>query len=114
MNKSHAVICSIARTPIGKFQGSLAHLTAPQLGSIAIRGALSRLGDGAEPTIVEAFMGNVLQAGIGQAPCRQAVLGAGLGEDVICTTVNKVCASGMKVRPVFDILYVAHPYSKHF
>jgi acetyl-CoA C-acetyltransferase len=72
-------------------------LTAPQLGSIAIRGALSRLGE-AEPKIVEAYMGNVLQAGIGQAPCRQAVLGAGLGEDVICTTVNKVCASGMKVR----------------
>ncbi|KAL3779973.1 hypothetical protein ACHAWO_008891 [Cyclotella atomus] len=95
MSKSHAVICSIARTPIGKFKGALSHLTAPQLGSIAIRGALSRLGE-AEQKVVEAYMGNVLQAGIGQAPCRQAVLGAGLGEDVICTTVNKVCASGMK------------------
>lgn len=98
MSKSHAVIVSIARTPIGKFRGALSHLTAPQLGSIAIRGVLSRLSGGEEPKIVEAYMGNVLQAGIGQAPCRQAVLGAGLGEDVICTTVNKVCASGMKVR----------------
>jgi acetyl-CoA C-acetyltransferase len=97
MSKTHAVICSIARTPIGKFHGALSHLTAPQLGSIAIRGATSRLGD-VTPKIVEAYMGNVLQAGIGQAPCRQAVLGAGLGEDVVCTTVNKVCASGMKVR----------------
>ena len=96
MNKSHAVICSIARTPIGKFKGSLSHLTAPQLGSIAIKGALSRLDD-TSIKIVESYMGNVLQAGIGQAPCRQAVLGAGLEEDVICTTVNKVCASGMKV-----------------
>lgn len=101
MSKPHAVICSIARTPIGKFKGSLSHLTAPQLGSIAIRGAMSRLG--AEPKVVEAYMGNVLQAGIGQAPCRQAVMGAGLGEDVICTTVNKVCASGMKVRYLYMI-----------
>ncbi|KAL7477943.1 hypothetical protein ACHAW6_003732 [Cyclotella cf. meneghiniana] len=96
MNQSHAVIVSIARTPIGKFRGSLSHLTAPQLGSVAIRGALSRLGDAGVPKIVEAYMGNVLQAGVGQAPCRQAVLGAGLEEDVVCTTVNKVCASGMK------------------
>ena len=101
MNQSHAVIVSIARTPIGKFRGSLSHLTAPQLGSVAIRGALSRLGgDAGVPKIVEAYMGNVLQAGVGQAPCRQAVLGAGLDEDVVCTTVNKVCASGMKVRCV--------------
>eukprot|EP00956_Cyclotella_meneghiniana_P008967 scaffold12308_cov74-Cyclotella_meneghiniana.AAC.5 len=96
MSKTHAVICSIARTPIGKFKGALSHLTAPQLGSIAIKGAISRLGDDAQPKIVEAYMGNVLQAGIGQAPCRQAVLGADLGDDVVCTTVNKVCASGMK------------------
>lgn len=110
MSKCHAVICSIARTPIGKFKGSLSHLTAPQLGSIATKGALSRLGD-ADIKIVESYMGNVLQAGIGQAPCRQAVLGAGLEEDVICTTINKVCASGMKVRAdsffssiIFDLL----------
>ena len=100
MNKSHAVIVSLARTPIGKFRGGLSHLTAPQLGSAAIRGAIARLSpDGNAnnvPKIVEAYMGNVLSAGIGQAPCRQAVLGAGLSEDTICTTVNKVCASGMK------------------
>lgn len=93
---SKAVIVSFARTPIGKFRGGLSHLTAPQLGSAAIKGALSRLGDNAVPTIAEAYMGNVLSAGIGQAPCRQAVLGADLPESTICNTINKVCASGMK------------------
>ncbi|KAL3778221.1 hypothetical protein ACHAW5_009623 [Stephanodiscus triporus] len=95
MNK--AVIVSYARTPIGKFRGSLSHLTAPQLGAAAIRGALSRLDDdNVSTTIAEAYFGNVLSAGIGQAPCRQAVLGAGLQESIICNTINKVCASGMK------------------
>lgn len=92
---SKAVIVSFARTPIGKFRGGLSHLTAPQLGAAAITGALSRLNDNA-PKIAEAYMGNVLSAGIGQAPCRQAVLGAGLPESTICNTINKVCASGMK------------------
>mmetsp|Transcript_4354 Transcript_4354/g.9695 ORF Transcript_4354/g.9695 Transcript_4354/m.9695 type:complete len:417 (+) Transcript_4354:119-1369(+) len=109
MNKSHSVIVSYSRTPIGKFHGGLSHLSAPQLGAAAIRGAIARLTPGGTvddasggslggnvPKIVEAYMGNVLSAGIGQAPCRQAVLGAGLPEDTICTTVNKVCASGMK------------------
>lgn len=91
---SKAVIVSYARTPIGKFRGGLSHLTAPQLGAAAIAGALSRLHD--VPTIAEAYMGNVLSAGIGQAPCRQAVLGAGLPTSTICNTINKVCASGMK------------------
>mmetsp|Transcript_37587 Transcript_37587/g.81138 ORF Transcript_37587/g.81138 Transcript_37587/m.81138 type:complete len:402 (+) Transcript_37587:103-1308(+) len=90
-----AVIVSYARTPIGKFRGSLSHLTAPKLGAAAITGALSRLGNNV-PKIAEAYMGNVLSAGIGQAPCRQAVLGAGLPESTICNTINKVCASGMK------------------
>jgi acetyl-CoA C-acetyltransferase len=90
----NAVIVSYARTSIGKFRGGLSHLTAPQLGAAAIRGALSRLGD--TPNIAEAYMGNVLSAGVGQAPCRQAVLGAGLPESTICNTINKVCASGMK------------------
>jgi|EP00970_Alexandrium_tamarense_P008489 acetyl-CoA C-acetyltransferase len=98
----NAVIVSYARTAIGKFNGSLSHLSAPQLGSAAIRGAVARLGsDGDENSsirIVEAYLGNVLSTGIGQAPCRQAVLGAGLRDDTICTTVNKVCASGMKVN----------------
>lgn len=96
-----AVIVSYARTPIGKFRGSLAHLTAPQLGAAAIRGALSNLTNNNEDNIVsnsiaEAYFGNVLSAGIGQAPCRQAVLGAHLHDSIICNTINKVCASGMK------------------
>lgn len=96
-----AVIVSYARTPIGKFRGSLAHLTAPQLGAAAIRGALSNLTNNNEDNIVsnsiaEAYFGNVLSAGIGQAPCRQAVLGADLHDSIICNTINKVCASGMK------------------
>eukprot|EP00986_Skeletonema_menzelii_P011430 scaffold5877_cov148-Skeletonema_menzelii.AAC.6 len=98
MNKSHAVIVSFARTPISKFQGGLSHLTAPQLGAAAIKGAIARMSNDIDnkPKIVEAYLGNVLSAGVGQAPCRQAVLGAGLPENTICTTVNKVCASGMK------------------
>lgn len=95
-----AVIVSYARTPIGKFRGSLAHLSAPQLGAAAIRGALSNLTNNEENvvsnSIAEAYFGNVLSAGIGQAPCRQAVLGAGLHDSIICNTINKVCASGMK------------------
>ena len=96
----------MARTPIGKFCGSLSSFKGSELGSIAIRGALDRLsteGDanananaGFDLMVREAFMGNVVSAGMGQAPCRQAVLGAGLPETTICTTVNKVCASGMK------------------
>jgi acetyl-CoA C-acetyltransferase len=96
-----AVIVSYARTPIGKIRGSLAHLSAPQLGAAAIRGALSNLTTNNEDNVVsnsitEAYFGNVLSAGIGQAPCRQAVLGAGLHDSIICNTINKVCASGMK------------------
>ncbi|PJC08193.1 MAG: acetyl-CoA C-acyltransferase, partial [Flavobacteriaceae bacterium CG_4_9_14_0_8_um_filter_34_30] len=89
------VIVSVARTPIGSFMGSLSSLTAPQLGSAAIKGALSKIN--LDPNLVqEVLMGNVVQAGVGQAPARQAALGAGIPETVPCTTVNKVCASGMK------------------
>jgi len=88
------VIASVARTPIAKFCGSFSGLSAPELGSIAIKGALAKLPS--DLTIREAFLGNVVSAGIGQAPARQAVLGAGLPESTIVTTVNKVCASGMK------------------
>jgi acetyl-CoA C-acetyltransferase len=88
------VICSIARTPITRFCGSLSSLKGSELGSIAIKGALSKLP--ADITIREAILGNVVSAGMGQAPARQAVLGAGLPLNTICTTVNKVCASGMK------------------
>lgn len=89
------VIVSAVRTPIGSFLGSLSSLTATQLGSFAIKGALEKIN--LDPKMVdEVLMGNVVQAGVGQAPARQAALGAGLSEEVACTTVNKVCASGMK------------------
>lgn len=93
---TNAVIVSIARTPITKFCGSFRGFKGSELGSIAIQGALSKLGDTNDVTLREAFLGNVVSAGMGQAPCRQAVLGAGLPVSTICTTVNKVCASGMK------------------
>jgi acetyl-CoA C-acetyltransferase len=89
------VIVSAARTPIGSFMGSLSSLTATQLGSAAIKGAMEKIN--LDPSLVqEVFMGNVVQAGVGQAPARQAALGAGLPDTVPSTTVNKVCASGMK------------------
>ncbi|MDG2362493.1 MAG: acetyl-CoA C-acyltransferase [Flavobacteriales bacterium] len=86
---------SAARTPMGSFLGSLSSVPATKLGSTAIQGALKMAGlDPKE--IEEVYMGNVLQAGMGQAPARQSALGAGLSESVPCTTINKVCASGMK------------------
>ena len=88
-------IVSAARTPIGAMMGSLASVPATDLGATAIKGALDKGNIKAE-WIDEVFMGNVLQAGVGQAPARQAALVAGLGQNVPCTTVNKVCASGMK------------------
>ena len=80
---------------MGSFQGKLATVPATRLGAIAIEGALKHAGLEAS-AVQEVFMGQVLQAGAGQAPARQAALGAGVGQDVPCTTVNKVCASGMK------------------
>ena len=92
---SNVYIVAAARTPMGSFLGSLSSVPATKLGSTAIQGALKMAGlDPKE--IEEVYMGNVLQAGIGQAPARQAALGAGLSESVPCTTINKVCASGMK------------------
>ncbi|RLN25494.1 hypothetical protein C2845_PM07G04310 [Panicum miliaceum] len=88
-------IVGVARTPIGALLGSLSSLPAIKLGSIAIQGALRRAN--VDPALVqEVFMGNVLSANLGQAPARQAALGAGLPNTVPCTTVNKVCSSGMK------------------
>lgn len=88
-------IVSAVRTPIGSFGGSLSSVPAPKLGAAAIKGALDKAG--VDPTIVdEVYMGNVLQANLGQAPARQAAIFAGITNDVPCTTVNKVCASGMK------------------
>jgi acetyl-CoA C-acetyltransferase len=80
---------------MGSFQGALSSVPAPQLGATAIAGALKAAGVSPD-AVEEVYMGNVLQAGVGQAPARQAALGAGLGPNVPCTTVNKVCASGMK------------------
>jgi acetyl-CoA C-acetyltransferase len=97
-NKSvmkEVVIVSAARTPIGSFLGNLSTVPATKLGSIAIEGALKKIN--LKPELVnEVLMGNVVQAGVGQAPARQASLGAGIPDTVPCTTINKVCASGMK------------------
>lgn len=94
MNKK-VVIVSAARTPIGSFMGALSTVPAPKLGATAIKGALDRINlDPKE--IDEVLMGNVVQAGVGQAPARQATLFAGLSQDIPATTINKVCASGMK------------------
>ena len=89
------VIVAVARTPIGSFMGSLASIPAPKLGAIAIKGALSKIRLAPE-LVEEVFMGNVISAGLGQAPARQAAIFAGIPNTVPCTTVNKVCASGMK------------------
>jgi len=94
MNKEVYIIAAV-RTPIGAFMGGLSTISATELGSIAIKGAIEKSNLPID-LVDEVFMGNVLQAGLGQAPARQAALGAGLGQNVPCTTVNKVCASGMK------------------
>ncbi|KAL5722594.1 acetyl-CoA C-acetyltransferase [Ranunculus cassubicifolius] len=95
VNPQDVCIVGIARTPIGAFLGTLSSLSATKLGSIAIQGALKKAN--VDPSLVEeVFFGNVLSANLGQAPARQAALGAGIPNSVVCTTVNKVCASGMK------------------
>ncbi len=92
---NEVVIVSMARTPIGSFMGSLSTVPAPKLGAVAIKGALRKIN--LDPNLVdEVLMGNVVQAGTGQAPARQASIFAGLPDSVPCTTINKVCASGMK------------------
>ncbi len=89
------VIVSVARTPIGSFMGSLSSIPAPKLGAVAIKGALEKIN--LQPELVEeVYMGNVVSAGLGQAPARQAAIFAGIPDTVPCTTVNKVCSSGMK------------------
>ncbi|MDE3124215.1 MAG: acetyl-CoA C-acyltransferase [Bacteroidota bacterium] len=105
MEKRTVYIVSAARTPIGSFGGSLKSLTATQLGAVAIQGAIQKAGIKAN-LIQHVYMGNVLQANVGQAPARQAAIFAGLPANVVCTTVNKVCASGMKAiaQGVQDIL----------
>ncbi|MDN3670992.1 acetyl-CoA C-acyltransferase [Echinicola jeungdonensis] len=88
-------IISAVRTPIGSFGGKLSGMSAVQLGSVAIKGALEKAKVSPDQ-VQEVFMGNVLSANLGQAPTRQASIGAGIGYEVPCTTINKVCASGMK------------------
>ncbi|RED49593.1 acetyl-CoA C-acyltransferase [Seonamhaeicola aphaedonensis] len=89
------VIVSATRTPIGSFLGALSTIPAPKLGAIAIKGSLDKIN--LKPELVdEVLMGNVVQAGLGQAPARQAAIYAGIPDTVPCTTINKVCASGMK------------------
>ena len=90
-----AVIVSAARTPIGKFLGALAPLTAPELGAVAIRAAVQRAGIDAAH-VEEVIMGNVIQGGVGQAPARQAAIKGGIPATVSALTINKVCGSGLK------------------
>ena len=92
-------IIAAVRTPIGSFGGSLAEISATKLGAIAIKGALEKAGVDAKE-VDEVFMGNVISANLGQAPARQAAIGAGIGTNVPCTTINKVCASGMKATMI--------------
>ena len=100
------VIVGMARTPMGGFQGVLKDVSAPELGSFAIRAALARSGVPAED-VDEVLMGCVLPAGMGQAPARQASLGAGIPESTGCTTINKMCGSGMKTTMLAHDLLVA-------
>lgn len=90
-----AVILSAARTPVGSFQGALSSFTGPQLGAIAVKDAMTKSGVAGED-VDEVYLGNVCSAGVGQAPARQAAIHGGLPWSVPCTTVNKVCSSGMK------------------
>ncbi len=89
------VIVSAVRTPMGSFGGALSSVPATALGAAAIKGALEKVGLSAD-AVEEVYMGNVLQANVGQAPARQAAMAAGIGNQVPCTTINKVCSSGMK------------------
>src|SRR6185503_18366836 len=106
MSNDPVVIVSAARTPMGAFMGELKSLAAPELGAVAVKAAVERAGVRPED-VQEAIMGNVLPAGVGQAPARQAALLAGLPSATACTTINKVCGSGMKAAMlVHDMLAV--------
>src|SRR5499425_2165383 len=95
MSMEEVVIISGVRTAIGKFQGSLTDFSAPQLGAIAVKEAVARAGVDAK-AVDECIMGNVVSAGLGQNPARQAALGGGLADHVAALTINKVCGSGLK------------------
>ena len=100
------VIVSAVRTPMGGFQGELKSLTAPQLGAAAIRAAVERAGIAPE-SVEEVLFGCVLSAGLGQAPARQAALGAGLDKSTRCTTLNKMCGSGMEATILAHDMLIA-------
>ena len=89
------MVVAAKRTPIGSFMGGLSNFSAPELGALAIKAACESININLD-VIDEVYMGNVLQAGVGQAPARQAAIKAGLSNKIPCTTVNKVCSSGMK------------------
>ena len=99
--KRESLIASIARTPIGSFQGALSTVSAVHLGSVAIRETVKRAGIDTND-VNEVIMGNVLSAGIGQAPARQAAIFGGLPNQVECMTINKVCGSGLKAIMLAD------------
>jgi acetyl-CoA acetyltransferase len=101
MNPQHVFIAGMARTPMGSFQGELSSVTAPYLGAAAIAGALKTSGAAAS-AVEDVYMGCVLPAGVGQAPARQASIHGGIPDSVPCTTVSKVCGSGMKALMVAD------------
>jgi acetyl-CoA C-acetyltransferase len=107
MTPDPIVIVGLARTPMGGFQGELKGFTAPELGAAAIRAAVERAKLKPED-VQEALMGCVLPAGLGQAPARQAALGAGLPQAVGCTTINKMCGSGMKAVMIAHDSLVSH------
>ena len=105
---NEAVIISAARTPVGKFLGSLKGFTAPELGAIAVRESVKRAGVKPEE-VDEVIMGCVIQAGLGQVPSRQAAFKAGLGREVTSDTINRVCASGMRAITLSsDIIRLGH------
>jgi acetyl-CoA C-acetyltransferase len=106
MSKDPVVIASVARTPVGSIQGDLSSCTAPQLGAVAVKAAIQRAGVSADE-VQELILGCVLSAGLGQAPARQAAIGAGLPLSVVCSTVNKVCGSGMKAAMLAHDLLMA-------
>src|SRR5687767_4685683 len=106
MDNDPVVIVGAARTPMGGFQGDFRSVTAPELGAAAIRAAVERAGIRPDE-VGEVIMGNVLSAGQGQAPARQASLGAGLPLGVGCTTINKMCDSGMKAAMLAHDLLLA-------
>src|SRR5689334_24397273 len=106
MSNDPIVIVSAVRTPMGGFQGDLKSLTAPQLGAAAIKAAVERAGV-ASDGVDEVLFGCVLPAGLGQAPARQAALGAGLDKSTRCTTLNKMCGSGMEAAILAHDMLVA-------